>query len=173
MTQTTIPNGSSKPQPDQQNGFGVTDIKTMKGLSGLELLRKVVSGDLPAPTMGRTLNFRMREVEHGRVLFVGTPGAEHMNPLGTVHGGYASTIMDSALGCAVHSTCDVGFGSTTIEFKVNLVRPIMPDTGEVFCEGKVVHAGRTIATSEATLKTKDGKLLAHGTQTCMKFRIGG
>lgn len=95
----------------------------------------------------------------------------HYNPIGSVHGGWAATIMDSALGCAVHTKMQAGMGYSTIEFKVHLVRPIFEHTGEVICEGNVVHIGRTIATSEATLKTIDGKLLAHGTETCAIFPL--
>jgi uncharacterized protein (TIGR00369 family) len=93
--------------------------------------------------------------------------------MGTVHGGWAAAILDSALGCAVHSMLPVGTGYTTIEFKVNLVRPMFDKTGEVVCEGNVLHFGRTIATSEATLKRADGKLIAHGTCTCAIMKLPG
>jgi uncharacterized protein (TIGR00369 family) len=99
------------------------------------------------------------------------PGERHLNPLGGVHGGWAATLLDSALGCAVHSTLQKGEAYTTAEFKVNLMRPITPNTGEVVCEGRVVHRGRTLAVSEATLKDGNGKLLALGTETCSIFPV--
>jgi len=105
------------------------------------------------------------------LVFRGIALLDHYNPAGTVHGGWAATIMDSALGCAVHTKMQPGMGYSTIEFKVHLVRPIFANTGEVICEGRVVHIGRTIATSEATLKTVEGKLLAHGTETCAIFPL--
>ena len=113
----------------------------------------------------------MTEVEEGRVVFSGMPSADHLNPLGTVHGGWTATVMDSALGCAVFSVIKPGEAYTTIEFKLNLVRPVLPGMGEVFCEGKIIHRGRTIATSEAWLRDGKGKLLAHGTETCAIFPI--
>ncbi|OJU86353.1 MAG: phenylacetic acid degradation protein, partial [Shinella sp. 65-6] len=115
--------------------------------------------------------FSMTEVEDGRVVFAGLPSVDHLNPLGTVHGGWTATVMDSALGCAVFSVIKPGEAYTTIEFKLNLVRPVLPGMGEVFCEGRIVHRGRTIATSEAWLRDGNGKLLAHGTETCAIFPI--
>jgi len=136
---------------------------------GLTQLRKIVAGELPQAPITAILDFRLCEVEHGRAVFRGMPKADFFNPRGTVHGGWASTLMDSALGCAVHSTMDTGEGYTTVEFKVNLTRPITDQTGEVVCEGFIVHRGRRVATSEATLKDSAGKLLAHGTETCLIF----
>ena len=115
------------------------------------------------------LAFQLVEADHGRAVFRGVPKAEFGNPHGTLHGGWASTLMDSALGCAVHSTMDAGEGYTTVELKVNLTRPITEQTGEVICEGHIVHRGRRVATAEATLKDSAGKLLAHGTETCLIF----
>lgn len=102
-------------------------------------------------------------------MFRGLPGERHLNPLGGVHGGWAATIMDSSLACSVHTTMQQGEAYTTAEFKVNLTRPILPGTGEVVCEGRIVHRGRTLAVSEATLKDRNGKLLAFGTETCAMF----
>jgi uncharacterized protein (TIGR00369 family) len=102
-------------------------------------------------------------------VFRGLPGERHLNPLGTVHGGWTATLLDSTLACAVQTLLEKGEAYTTAEFKVNLTRPVTPDTGEVVCEGKVVHRGRTLALSEATLKDRDGKLLAFGTETCAVF----
>ena len=134
--------------------------------SGIELMRSMIAGDLPAPPMSKKMNFRLSEVDEGSAIFRGTPLRDHYNPAGVVHGGWAATIMDSALGCCVWTKVPAGLAYTTAEFKVHLVRPITDNTGEVICEGRVIHMGRKIATSEATLKTVDGKLLAHGSETC-------
>ncbi|MGF7006120.1 PaaI family thioesterase [Aminobacter sp. BE322] len=139
--------------------------------SGLELLQRVVDGLYPAPPIAGLLNFTLTGVEEGRAVFRGLPGAHHLNPLGTVHGGWAATLLDSALGCAVHSTLAKGEAYTTAEFKVNLTRPITPNTGEVVCEGRVIHKGRTLAVAEASLKDGSGKLLAFGTETCSIFPV--
>jgi len=140
--------------------------------SGLELLNMMIAGELPAPPMAKAFNFILSEAEAGRVVFRGIPLADFYNPLGTIHGGWPAAILDSSLGCCVHSMLPAGMAYTTIEFKVNLVRPLFDHTGEVFCEGNVIHMGRTIATSEATLKTSEGKLIAHGTETCAIFPLG-
>ncbi|MBW3097844.1 PaaI family thioesterase [Pseudohoeflea sp. DP4N28-3] len=134
-------------------------------------MRGMLEGRLANPPIARTLDIWLTEVDEGRVVFAGAPAADHLNPLGTVHGGWASTIMDSALACAVMTTLAPGEGYTTVEFKVNLVRPLLAGMGEVSCEGKVVHRGRTIATSETFLRDGTGRLLAHGTETCAIFPI--
>ncbi|QRM54829.1 PaaI family thioesterase [Sinorhizobium sp. BG8] len=153
------------------SGIGTLPLDVVARDGGLKALQDMLVGQLPAPPMAQTLRFTLKEVEEGRVVFVGYPTAEHLNPLGTVHGGWTATVMDSALGCAVFSVTKPGEAYTTVEFKVNLVRPVLPDMGEVFCEGKIVHRGRTIATSEAWLRDSAGKLLAHGTETCAIFPI--
>lgn len=152
-------------------GLGTIPHEDVHLYSGTELLQRVVDGLYPAPPIAAVMNFGLTEVEAGRAVFRGLPGEPHLNPLGTVHGGWAATLLDSALGCAVHSTLDKGEAYTTVEFKVNLTRPITPKTGEVVCEGRVIHKGRTLAVSEATLKDKDGKLLAFGTETCSIFPV--
>lgn len=144
----------------------------VKQHTGLELFRMMIAGDIPPPPIAKTMNMRLTEAEEGRVIFRGIPQKRHYNPLGTVHGGWPAAILDSSLGCCVHTMLPKGMAYTTIEFKVNLVRPLFDTTGEVICEGTVVHMGRTIATSEATLKTAEGKLIAHGTETCAIFPIG-
>ena len=136
-----------------------------QGLSGLEYLRAMMAGKVPAAPIGLHLGFRLVEAETGRAVFEGEPGPHLLNPLGAVHGGYALTLIDSACGCAVHTTLDAGIGYTTVETKVNFVRPVAPGTGVVRCEGTVLSRGRTIATAEARLTSADGKLLAHGTST--------
>lgn len=149
--------------------FDTLPLAKIKDMDGLSVLRAMMNGDLPPPPIGRTLGFILVEADEGRAVFKGMPSFDYMNPLGTVHGGWASTLLDSALGCAVHTTTKPGEAYTTVEFKVNLVRPIMPETGEVTCEGVIVHRGSRIATSEATLKDASGKLLAHGSETCIIF----
>jgi uncharacterized protein (TIGR00369 family) len=150
-------------------GLGTIPHEDLAHYSGLELLYRMIDGHYPAPPMAGLLNFALVEVEEGRSVFRGLPGKSHLNPLGTVHGGWAAAILDSALGCCVQTTLLKGEAYTTAEFKVNLTRPITPNTGEVVCEGRVVHKGRTIAVSEATLKDANGKLLAFGTETCSIF----
>ncbi|MEJ8571698.1 PaaI family thioesterase [Microbaculum marinum] len=150
-------------------GFDTLPLARIRDMDGLSVLQAMIAGDLPAPPIARTLGFILDEVGEGRAVFKGMPAADYLNPLGTIHGGWAGTLLDSALGCAVHSSIRAGEAYTTVEYKVNLVRPIMPDTGEVTCEGVLIHRGSRIATSEATLKTADGKLLAHGSETCIIF----
>jgi len=151
--------------------IGTVPLERLANDGGLKVLEDILAGVLPAPPIAPVLHFVMSEVEEARVVFKGWPGTDHLNPLGTVHGGWTATIMDSALACAVMTTLQPGEGYTTAEFKINLTRPIMPGMGEVTCEGKLVHRGRTLATSEAFLRDANGKLLAHGTETCAIFPI--
>jgi uncharacterized protein (TIGR00369 family) len=104
-------------------------------------------------------------------VFAGTPRFEHYNPLGTVHGGYAATLLASCMACAVHSSLPKGVGYTTLEFKISLTRAMTADTGEVRAEGKVITAGRRVATSEGRLTDANGRLIAHGTTTCLVFEV--
>ena len=149
--------------------FGVVSRETLLSYDGLAFLQAMISGQVPQPPITETLGFRLAEAEHGRAVFVGEPQARHYNPIGTVHGGFAMTLLDSALGCAIFSTLAKGEKWTTLEVKVNLVRPILKDTGLLHAEGRVIHRGRTVATSEGELKDKAGKLYAHATTTCMIF----
>jgi len=136
--------------------------------SGLEFLIAMREGRIPAPPMAVLMGFELDAVEHGRAVFAVTPEEFHYNPIGVVHGGLAATLIDSATGCAVHSTLERGVAYTSLEVKVNFARPITRETGRVVCEGTVVHRGRTIATAEARLTAEaTGKLLAHGTATCL------
>jgi uncharacterized protein (TIGR00369 family) len=136
--------------------------------SGLDFLRGIISGDLPPAPIQELLGFSIDEAEEGRVVFSLEPGEQHYNPIGSVHGGVAATLLDSAMGAAVHSTLPQGSGYATLEVKFNLVRAITADTGRVVAEGRVIHAGKTVATVEASLRSAaDGKLLAHGTSTCL------
>lgn len=154
-----------------QRRYGITPLEDLVRDGGLAALKKIISGELPSPPISRTLNFHLVEAEHNRALFEGTPSAEFLNPLSTVHGGWAATLLDSALGCATQTTLAPGEAYTTVEFKVSLMRPITPQTGAVRCEGRIVHRGRRTAVSEATLCDAEGRLLAHGTETCMIFPL--
>lgn len=140
-------------------------------MSGLDYMQAIASGDIPMPPIGATLNYRLIEVELGRAVFEGEAGEFAYNPIGVVHGGYASTLLDSALGCAVHTTLPRGTGYTTVQISINLVRAITAETGPVRAEAWVVHSGRQIATAEARLTDRQGKLLAHGTTTCAIFPL--
>jgi uncharacterized protein (TIGR00369 family) len=136
-------------------------------MGGLEYVRAIQAGEIPPPPIAVVMNYSIAELEEGRAVFEGEPGEEHYNPIGVVHGGYAATILDSALGCAVHTTCPVGVGYTSQTLEVKYLRPITRDTGTVRCEADVVYRGRKTATSEARLTDGDGKLLATGTSTCL------
>ena len=143
-------------------------VQAAPGRSGLELIRDVFEGRLPPPPITATLGFRGVEAEEGRAIFEGEPAEYLYNPIGSVHGGYAMTLLDSAMGCAVHTTLAPGERYTTLEVKTNFVRPITVETGRVRCEGAVVHRGGTVVTAEARLTAvESGKLLAHATTTCL------
>ena len=148
---------------------GVVSLQTIIQLGGLEFLKGMIAGDHPQPPMCETLGFRLVEVDVGRAVFEGLPEFRHYNPIGTVHGGFAATLLDSALGCAVFSTMAKCEAWTTLELKFNLVRPISKDTGPVRAEGRIVHRGRTVATSEGDLRDASRKLYAHASTTCMVF----
>jgi uncharacterized protein (TIGR00369 family) len=140
-------------------------------MSGLDYIKAVFEGRLSPPPIAATMDFSGAEAEEGRAVFVGEPGEYLYNPIGVVHGGFAMTLLDSAMGCAIHTTLGVGEGYTSLETSVNFVRPITSETGPVSCEGKVLHRGGRIATAEGRLVSqKTGKLLAHGTTTCLVMR---
>ncbi len=145
--------------------FGTITPEQIAQYSGRELLEEMIAGRLPAPAMAGTLGFRLVEVGDGTAVFEAEPGPHLLNPLGSVHGGFALTLIDSAAGCALHTRLHAGTGYTTVETKANMVRPIDPAAGTVRCEGRVLSHGRQIATCEARLLRADGKLLAHGTST--------
>jgi uncharacterized protein (TIGR00369 family) len=141
-----------------------------KGLemSGIDYIGAIVAGEVPPPPIAVTMNFAPIEFDEGHAVFEGEPGEEHYNPIGVVHGGYASTLLDSAMGCAVHTTLAKGTAYTTLTIEIKYVRPITRDTGVVRAEAEVLHRGRRQATAEARLvAVETGKLLAHGTSTCM------
>jgi uncharacterized protein (TIGR00369 family) len=137
----------------------------------MEYLQAIMNGTLPPPPIALTLGMDIVELDEGRAVFAAEPSEYHYNPIGVVHGGLAATLIDSATGCAVQSTLEPGLLYTSLEVKVNFARPITRDTGRVLCEGTVVHRGRTVATAEARLVAEaTGKLLAHGTATCLLMR---
>jgi uncharacterized protein (TIGR00369 family) len=137
-------------------------------MSGIDYMRAVVRGEMPPPPIAVTMRLRPVELEEGRVVFEGEPGEEHYNPIGVVHGGYAATLLDSALGCAVHTTLPAGVAYTSLGLEAKFVRPLTRDTGRVLCEATVLYRGRRQATAEATLtQASSGKLLGHGTSTLM------
>lgn len=143
-------------------------------LSGLDYLRAMMAGELPPPPIAVTLGMLPVHVEEGRAVFAAEPAEYHYNPIGVVHGGLAATMLDSATGCAVQTTLPAGVAYTTLELKTNFVRAITRDTGRVLCEAEVVHRGGTIATAEGRLRAEGtGKLLAHGTSTCLIMPLGG
>jgi uncharacterized protein (TIGR00369 family) len=149
--------------------FGVVAPDVLLARDGLSFLRALIAGDLPAPPIAETLGFTLTEAKPGRAVFRGTPEFRHYNPIGTVHAGFAATLLDSAVACAVHTTLAKGEAYTTLEFKLNLVRPLTEKTGPVTAEGRLVHRGRTMATAEGYLKDSAGKLYAHATTTCAIF----
>ncbi len=139
------------------------------GMSGMQVFEAIFSGDLPSPPIGETLDFIPIHMAPGVAVFQGKPMLRHYNPLGTVHGGWFCTLLDSALGCAVHTTLPAGKGYTTLEIKVNMVRPLTDAVPLVRAEGKVIHAGRQVATAEGQIVGPDGKIYAHATTTCLIF----
>lgn len=149
----------------------VLPVEAMREYSGLELFQKMMRGELPPPPIAQTLDFAIVEVEKGRVVFQGHPSRAHYNPIGSVHGGYHATLLDSCVACAVQSTLDAGQGYTTIELKVNYLRALTDQVGPVRAEGKVIHTGRQIGTAEGRLYDASGRLYAHATTTCLVFNV--
>lgn len=139
----------------------------VRELPGLELLQKIVDGELPAPSMAAAIGFRLVEVADGRAVFEGGWGEHLLNPAGALHGGWHGVVLDSAMGCAVHTTMPAGSLYTTLEYKVNITRAVTADTGPLRIEGRVVHRGRRTATAEARVVDAAGKVYAHGSETCL------
>ena len=151
--------------------IGIVSIEELAAAPGLDLLRGIIDGRYPIPPIAELLGFHLAEVDFGRAVFRSTPEFKHYNPLGTVHGGYAATLLDSCMGCAIHSTLPVGVGYTTLEFKVTLIRAITDETGVVTAEGHILNSGRRAASAEGRLTDAKGRLLAHGTTTCLVFDL--
>ncbi|MBP9783539.1 MAG: PaaI family thioesterase [Giesbergeria sp.] len=156
---------------DAGPGPGVATRAQIAGLSGLQQMQAMLRGELPYAAIAKTLDFLIVEVEEGRAIFQGTPGAAHLNPMGSVHGGWFATLLDSALGCAVHTCMLPGRGYTTAELGINMVKALTPRVQRVRAEGRVIHCGRQLATAEARLVGPDGTLYAHATTTCLVFDL--
>jgi len=153
------------------SNIGVPPLETMKGMSGINYLRGIIDGRLPRPPITETLGFALAEVAPGFALFTMTPLFRHYNPIGTVHGGVAATLLDSCMSCSIQTHFEAGTGYTTLEIKVNMVRPITEKTGLIRAEGRSLHVGRRSATAEGRIIDAAGTLLAHGTTTCIVFPL--
>lgn len=149
--------------------YGTVSADKRNEMTGLEFVQGLADGTLPLNTIAQTLTYDVTEAEHGRVVVTSIPTAALLNPAGTVHGGFTATLLDSCMGLAIQSTLERGLGSTTLEFKISLMRPITPETGMIIAEGKVLNAGRRIGTAEGRVTDSKGRLLAHGTTTCLVF----
>jgi uncharacterized protein (TIGR00369 family) len=147
--------------------YGLTPPDVLASMSGLDFLRKMFAGDLPHATMMAQVGLTGGAAEPGFVVFRAVPGPQHYNPIGSVHGGFTATLLDSAMGCAVQSMLPQGRLYATLEFKITLVRPVTKDTGEVRAEGRALHVGRRVGSAEGRLIDTGGRLLAHGTSTCL------
>ena len=149
--------------------YGTVSADRQKEMSGLEFVQGLADGSLPLNMIAETLGYDVVEAVNGRVVVVAEPGTAHLNPAGTVHGGFAATLLDSCMGLAVQSTLEKGIAQTTLEFKISLLRPITTETGLIKAEGTVLGRGRRIGTAEGRLTDRQGRLLAHGTTTCLIF----
>lgn len=150
---------------------GVISLDQMKSMSGMEFLQGILEGRLPPAHIGQTMDFFPVEGEPGRIVFQGTPGRQHYNPMGSVHGGYFCTLLDSAVGCAVQSMLPKGVGYTTLEIKVNLIRALSERTGPVRAIGRVIQVGRQAGTAEGQIVDAGGKIYAHASTTCLIFPL--
>ena len=150
--------------------YGTVSADRQKEMSGLEFVQGLVDGTLPLNMIAQTLGYDVTEVVSGRVVVTVEPSDAHLNPYGTVHGGLVATLLDNCMGLAVQSTLEKGLGQTTVEFKISLMRPITPETGPIRAEGVVLNRGRRIGTAEGRLTDGKGRLLAHGTTTCLIFQ---
>src|SRR5215468_10360211 len=149
--------------------YGTVSAEKRKQMSGLEFVQGLATGALPLNTIAKTLGYDVVEAESGRVVITLLPTAAHLNPAGTVHGGLTATLLDSCMGLAIQSTLDKGISQTTLEFKISLVRPITSETGLIRAEGKILNCGRRVGTADGRITDTKGRLLAHGTTTCLIF----
>jgi uncharacterized protein (TIGR00369 family) len=147
----------------------VASLEEIKGHSGIEFLRRITTGEVPQPPITKTLGFALVEVAPGFALFTMAPEFRHYNPIGSVHGGVAATLLDSCMSCSIQTHLEKGLGYTTLELKVNMVRPITVKTGPIRAEGRSLYVGRRSATAEGKIIDANGTLLAHGTTTCLIF----
>ena len=150
--------------------YGTVSADRQREMSGLEFVQGLVDRTLPLNTIARTLGYDVTEAVSGRVVVTAEPSDIHLNPAGTVHGGFAATLLDSCMGLAIQSTLEKGVGQTTLEFKISLVRPITPETGVIMAEGIVLSRGRRVGMAEGRVTDGKGRLLAHGTTTCLIFQ---
>ena len=157
------------PSPVGGRRYGTVSADRRKEMSGLEFVQGLADGTLPLNTIAGVLGYDVVAAEKGRVVVAVEPSDSHLNPAGTVHGGLTATLLDSCMGLAVQSTLDKGFAQTTVEFKISLMRPITPETGRITAEGRVLNCGRRVGTAEGRLTDGKGRLLAHGTTTCLIF----
>ncbi|HEY6252906.1 MAG TPA: PaaI family thioesterase [Candidatus Angelobacter sp.] len=153
------------------SNHGTIPASEAKKLTGYQLIKGIMDGLFPVPPISKVLNFRLAEIEPGRAVFIGEPSIEYYNPIGSVHGGYAATLLDSCMGCAVHTTLPAGVGYTTLEIKINFVRAILEDSGPLTAEGKVISVGKRIGTAEGRIFDTQNRLYAHGTTTCLIFPL--
>jgi uncharacterized protein (TIGR00369 family) len=151
--------------------YGVTPTEVAAAMAGIDFVRAIFDGKLPAPPIMQSIEPFDSTAEPGVVVMHSTPGFRHYNPIGSVHGGYAATLLDSAMGLAVHSALPAGSGYTTLEFKVSFIRGMTENTGPVRTEGRILNVGRRTATAEARITDSNGRLLAHATTTCLVFEI--
>lgn len=152
-------------------GPGLARFDEIADKTGLEVMQAMLRGELPYAAIAKTLDFSLIEASAGRAVFQGRPLAQHLNPLGTIHGGWIATLLDSALGCAIHTMMPAGRSYTTAELGVNYVKAVTPKVQRVRAEGKVIHCGRQLATAEARVVGPDGTLYAHATTTCLVFEL--
>jgi uncharacterized protein (TIGR00369 family) len=157
------------PNDAASKSYGTVPADRQREMTGLEFVQGLVDGALPLNTIAETLGYDITKVESGRVVITTEPNGTHLNPNGTVHGGFSATLLDSCMGLAILSTLEKGVGQTTLEFKISLVRPITTETGPVTAEGVVLSRGRRVGTAEGRITDREGRLLAHGTTTCLIF----
>ena len=165
---TSVPE-TPVPKPPVLKTYGTVSADDQKAMTGLEFVQGLASGALPLNRMAQTLGYDVTEADTGRVVVTAQPTHAHLNPAGTVHGGLAATLLDSAMGLAIQSTLEKGTSQTTLEFKISLLRPVTPETGPIRAEGTVMSRGRRVGTAEGRLTDGTGRLLAHGTTTCLIF----
>ena len=150
---------------------GFASLESVRGKTGLEMLHAMLRGELPSPYIAETLDFALIEVEAGRAVFQGAPQLKHYNPLGSVHGGWYATLLDSAVGCAVHTLMPAGRSYTTSQLNIHIVRAATTQSGQLRAIGSVIHCGRQLATAEGRIVGPDGRLYAHATTTCLVFDL--
>jgi uncharacterized protein (TIGR00369 family) len=157
------------PSRSASKTYGTVSADRRKEMTGLEFVQGLADGTLPLNTIAQTLGYDVSEAVSGRVVVTAEPSGIHLNPAGTVHGGFTATLLDSCMGLALQTTLEKGFGQTTLEFKISLLRAITPDTGPIRAEGIVMSRGRRVGTAEGRVTDGNGRLLAHGTTTCLIF----